>query len=181
MLGAKAGERVIDACSGAGGKALHLAALMQGDGRVFAMDVDAKKLKELERRASRAGAGCVKAKLIMEDTAEDFKGIADRLLIDAPCSGLGTLKRQPDLRWRLRPAAVERVRSIQAELLEEYPKMLKPGGTLVYATCSVLPSENRNQVEKLLSAGGFELVEDKVISPAKFGFDGFYAAVMRKK
>lgn len=181
MLGAKAGERVIDACSGAGGKALHLAALMQGDGRVFAMDVDAKKLKELERRASRAGAGCVKAKLIMEDTAEGFKEIADRLLIDAPCSGLGTLKRQPDLKWRLKPAAVERVRSIQAELLEEYPKMLKPGGTLVYATCSVLPSENRNQVDKLLSAGGFELVEDKVISPAKFGFDGFYAAVLKKK
>jgi 16S rRNA (cytosine967-C5)-methyltransferase len=181
MVGPKAGERIIDACSGAGGKALHLAALMNGDGRVFSMDVDAKKLKELERRASRAGASCVKAKLIMEDTAEDFKGIADRLLIDAPCSGLGTLKRQPDLKWRLKPAALERVRSIQSELLDEYPKMLKPGGTLVYATCSVLPSENRGQVDKLLAGGGFDFVEDRVISPAKDGFDGFYAAVLVKK
>ena len=181
MVNPQPGDRVIDACSGAGGKALHLAALMGDEGRVFGMDVDGKKLQELERRASRAGARCVKTKLIMETTADDFAGIADRLLIDAPCSGLGTLKRQPDLKWRLKPAALERVKNIQAELLQEYPKMLKPGGTLVYATCSVLPSENRRQVDKLLAGGAFELVEDRAISPAELGFDGFYGAVLVKK
>ena len=181
MVNPQPGDRVIDACSGAGGKALHLAALMGDEGRVFGMDVDGKKLQELERRASRAGARCVKTKLIMETTADDFAGIADRLLIDAPCSGLGTLKRQPDLKWRLKPAALERVKNIQAELLQEYPKMLKPGGTLVYATCSVLPSENRRQVDKLIAGGAFELVEDRAISPAELGFDGFYGAVLVKK
>lgn len=181
MANPQPGERVIDACSGAGGKTLHLAALMEGQGRIYAMDVDSRKLKELERRATRAGVKSIQTRVITEATSEDFKEVADRLLVDAPCSGLGTLRRQPDLKWRLKPAALERVRTIQSELLEKYPKMLKPGGTLVYATCSVLPSENRGQVDKLLAGGGFELVEDRVISPAKDGFDGFYAAVLVKK
>lgn len=181
MLAPLAGERVIDACSGAGGKALHLAALMGNQGRIFAMDVDGKKLKELERRASRAGATSVSTKLITETMADDFKDVGDRLLIDSPCSGLGTLRRQPDLKWRLKPAAFERVKSIQAELLGEYPKMLKPGGLLVYATCSILPSENRKAVDRLVAEGGFEFVEDHTISPAREGFDGFYGAVLRKQ
>lgn len=180
MTGARAGERVIDACSGAGGKTLHLAALMKGEGRIYAMDVEERKLKELERRAARAGVRSIQTRVITETTAEDFKEVADRLLVDAPCSGLGTLKRQPDLKWRLKPAGLERVRGIQAELLEEYPKMLKAGGTLVYATCSVLPSENRKQVERLLDGGGWKLVEEKRISPAELGFDGFYAAALEK-
>jgi 16S rRNA (cytosine967-C5)-methyltransferase len=181
MLEAQPGERVIDACSGAGGKALHLAALMRNEGRVFGMDVDAKKLSELERRAKRAGASCVKGKEIVETTPVDFADVADRLLIDAPCSGLGTLRRQPDLKWRLKPAQLERVRSIQKELLATYPTMLKPGGRLVYATCSVLPSENRAAVDALLAGGGFELIEERVISPARDGFDGFYAAALLKR
>lgn len=181
MVNPQPGERVIDACSGAGGKALHLAALMENQGRIYGMDVDGKKLKELEKRASRAGAKCVTTRLISETTSDDFGAIADRLLIDAPCSGLGTLKRQPDLKWRLKPAALDRVRTIQAELLQEYPKMLKAGGRLVYATCSVLPSENRQQVDKLLEGGGFDLVEDRNLSPAELGFDGFYGAVLIKK
>ena len=95
------GERIIDACSGAGGKSLHLAALMKGEGRVFGMDIDTKKLGELERRAKRANANkCIKAKAITATTATEFADVADRLLIDAPCSGLGTLKRQPDLKDR---------------------------------------------------------------------------------
>lgn len=181
MLAPVAGERVIDACSGAGGKALHLAALMGNKGRIFAMDVDGKKLKELERRASRAGATCVSTKLITETMADDFKDVGDRLLIDSPCSGLGTLRRQPDLKWRLKPAALERVKTIQAELLGEYPKMLKPGGLLVYATCSILPSENRKAVDRLVAEGGFEFIKDHTVSPAKEGFDGFYGAVLRKQ
>jgi 16S rRNA (cytosine967-C5)-methyltransferase len=181
MLAAQAGERVIDACSGAGGKALHLAALMGNDGRVFGMDVDAKKLSELERRAKRAGASCVKGKEIIETTPVDFAEVADRLLIDAPCSGLGTLRRQPDLKWRFKPAQLERVRSIQKELLVSYPAMLKPGGRLVYATCSILPSENRAAVDALLAGGGYELIEERIISPARDGFDGFYAAALTKR
>jgi len=174
------GERVIDACSGAGGKSLHLAALMKNEGRVFGMDVDAKKLRELEYRAKRAGASCLKSKVITASTAADFAEVADRLLIDAPCSGLGTLKRQPDLKWRLKPAALDRVRSIQKELLTAYSTMLKPGGRLVYATCSILPSENRAALDVLLSDGKFQLIEERPVSPAATGFDGFYAAALRK-
>ncbi|MEI8037008.1 MAG: RNA methyltransferase [Verrucomicrobiota bacterium] len=174
------GERIIDACSGAGGKALHLAALMGNDGRVFGMDVELKKLAELDRRAKRAGATCLKSKAILATTPVDFAGIADRLLIDAPCSGLGTLKRQPDLKWRLKPAQLERVRSIQKELLASYSAMLKPGGRLVYATCSILPSENRAAIDSLINHGGFSLVEELPVSPAATGYDGFYAAALVK-
>ena len=180
LLDPQPGERVIDACSGAGGKSLHLAALMGNDGRVFGMDVDAKKLVELERRAKRAGASCVKSKAITAATTVDFAEVADRLLIDAPCSGLGTLKRQPDLKWRLKSAQLERLHGIQAELLEKYPAMLKPGGRLVYATCSILPSENRAAVDRLLDMGGFTLLEERPMSPAASGFDGFYAAALVK-
>jgi 16S rRNA (cytosine967-C5)-methyltransferase len=175
------GERIIDACSGAGGKSLHLAALMKGDGRVFGMDIDSKKLAELDRRARRANAHkCVKSKEITKATTTDFTEVADRLLIDAPCSGLGTLKRQPDLKWRLKPAAIDRLRGIQSELLENYTAMLKPGGRLVYATCSILPSENRAAIDKLLAKGGFTLLEEHPVSPAATGFDGFYAAALLK-
>lgn len=180
LLDPQAGERVIDACSGAGGKSLHLAALMGDDGRIFAMDVDEKKLSELERRAKRAGARCVKTKTITQTTPVDFAEVADRLLIDAPCSGLGTLKRQPDLKWRLKPAQLERVRGIQKELLATYTAMLKPGGTLVYATCSILPSENRAAIDSLLETGNFTLTAEHPVSPAATGFDGFYAASLVK-
>ena len=180
LVDPQAGERIIDACSGAGGKALHLAALMGNEGRVFGMDVDVKKLAELERRAKRAGATCLKSKAIIASTPADFVEIADRLLIDAPCSGLGTLKRQPDLKWRLKSAQIDRVRGIQKELLATYTAMLKPCGRLVYATCSILPSENRAAVDSLLVTGGFTLVEERPVSPAATGFDGFYAAVLVK-
>ncbi len=174
------GERIIDACSGAGGKALHLAALMHNEGRVFGMDVDTQKLVELDRRAKRAGATCLKSKPILTSTPTDFSQVADRLLIDAPCSGLGTLKRQPDLKWRLKPAQIDRVRAIQKELLASYSMMLKVGGRLVYATCSILPSENRAAVDSLLEKGGFTLIEERPISPAATGFDGFYVAMLLK-
>jgi 16S rRNA (cytosine967-C5)-methyltransferase len=180
LLDPQAGERIVDACSGAGGKALHLAALMHNDGRIHALDVDERKLVELARRAKRAGATCVKTGHITPSTPGDFAGKADRLLIDSPCSGLGTLKRQPDLKWRLKPAQIDRVRGIQRELLRDYPVMLKPGGTLVYATCSILPSENRGAVDSLLEEGGYELIGEHPVSPALTGFDGFYAAVLVK-
>lgn len=182
LLLAQPGERVIDACSGAGGKALHLAALMRNEGRVYAMDVDERKLRELERRSRRAGATCVQPRAINAGTTADFAGIADRLLIDAPCSGLGTLKRQPDLKWRLKPAQLERVNAIQRELLSSYGEMLKTGGRLVYATCSILPSENRAAVDHLLASdSGFRLAEELNVSPSTYGFDGFYAAALVKE
>jgi len=178
LLDIHPGQRVIDACAGAGGKALHLAALMQNDGRLYAMDVDEKKLRELKFRARRARVSCIVNKPITETTPTDFAEIADRLLIDAPCSGLGTLRRQPDLKWRLKPAQLDRVRQIQRDLIANYPAMLKPGGRLVYATCSILPSENRAAIQPLIDSGNWELVEETPVSPAATGFDGFYAAAL---
>jgi 16S rRNA (cytosine967-C5)-methyltransferase len=120
------------------------------------------------------------SKPILATTPVEFAHVADRLLIDAPCSGLGTMKRQPDLKWRLKPAQLDRVRAIQKDLLATYPAMLKPGGRLVYATCSVLPSENRAAIDSLLERGGFTLVEECPVSPAATGYDGFYAAALVK-
>lgn len=182
LLNPQPGERIIDACSGAGGKALHLAALSDNGARIFAMDVDAKKLAALQQRAKRARATAISPKPITETTPADFENIADSLLIDSPCSGLGTLKRQPDLKWRLKPAALDRVRSIQAQLLAEYPKMLKPGGKLLYATCSILPSENQDQVARFLEKrpGEYELFSQTNLLPSQTGHDGFHASLLRK-
>jgi 16S rRNA (cytosine967-C5)-methyltransferase len=178
LLDAQPGMCVIDACSGAGGKALHLAALMRGEGRIYAMDVDAGKIAELARRAKRAAATNIRPRVISDSMTADFAGKADRLLIDAPCSGLGTLKRQPDLKWRLKPAQLDRVRALQKQLLADYRLMLKPGGRLVYATCSILPSENRAAVVGLLENAGYQLSDELPLSPAVTGFDGFYAAAL---
>jgi len=182
LLDPQPGERIIDACSGAGGKALHLAALSGNEARVFAMDVDEKKLAALKTRAKRARATAISPKPITETTPTDFENIADSLIIDSPCSGLGTLKRQPDLKWRLKPAALERVRSIQAQLLVEYPKMLKPGGKLLYATCSILPSENQNQITRLLEnhPGKYKLISQHNLLPSETGHDGFHASLLQK-
>lgn len=181
LLDPQPGERVIDACAGAGGKSLHLAALMHNEGQIFGMDIAKRKLLELERRAKRADAGkMIKSRAITSTITTDYAEVADRLLIDAPCSGLGTLKRQPDLKWRLTHEQIDKVRSIQAELLSKYTAMLKPGGRLVYATCSILPSENRAAVDHLLSQGGFSLIKECPVSPASTGYDGFYAAALVK-
>ena len=181
LLAPQAGECIIDTCAGAGGKSLHLASLMQNQGRIIAMDVVPRKLRELEKRAQRAHPKhCIETHRIDAQTTTQYKEVADRLLIDAPCSGLGTLKRQPDLKWRLQAETINKVRAIQAEILTDYSSMLKPGGRLVYATCSVLPSENHANTARLLEQGGFRLVEEHTISPATCGYDGFYAAVLMK-
>ena len=182
LLNPQPGERIIDACSGAGGKALHLAALSGNEARVFAMDVDEKKLAALKPRAKRARASSISPKTITENTPTDFADVADSLIIDSPCSGLGTLKRQPDLKWRLKPAALDRVRSIQAQLLAEYPQMLKPGGKLLYATCSILPSENQNQIAALMerNPGKYKLISQTNLLPSETGHDGFHASLLEK-
>ncbi|WP_411827369.1 RsmB/NOP family class I SAM-dependent RNA methyltransferase [Luteolibacter sp. AS25] len=182
FLDPQPGQRIIDACSGAGGKALHLAALSKNEARIYAMDVDEKKLAQLKQRAKRARATCIVQKAIIETTPTDFADIADSLIIDSPCSGLGTLKRQPDLKWRLKPAALKRVQSIQAQLLAEYPKMLRSGGKLLYATCSILPSENQEQIARLLknNPDKYRLISQQNLLPSETGHDGFHASLLEK-
>ena len=109
---------------------------------------------------------------------------ADRVLIDAPCSGLGVLKRNPDAKWKLQPEFIDNIKKIQAEVLESYSRIVKPGGKLVYATCSILPSENQEQIEKFLTTEtgkSFTFIEDRKILASESGFDGFYMALIKRK
>ncbi|MGB5243639.1 MAG: methyltransferase domain-containing protein [Lutimonas sp.] len=183
FLQVKPGDRVIDACAGAGGKTLHLSSLMENKGQIIALDLYENKLLELKRRAKRNGAHNITIKPIESNkTIKKLHNSADKVLIDAPCSGLGVLKRNPDAKWKLQPEFIEEIKKTQAEILQNYSSMVKPGGRLVYATCSVLPSENEEQVKKFLTQNSeFSLVEEKKISPAKTGFDGFYMALLAKK
>jgi 16S rRNA (cytosine967-C5)-methyltransferase len=173
----------VDACAGAGGKTLHLASLMENKGQIIAMDIYEHKLAELKKRAKRDGAHNIEARTIEgSKTIKKLKGKADRVLIDAPCSGLGVLKRNPDSKWKLNPEFIERIKKTQAEILDQYASMVKEGGKMVYATCSILPSENELQVKAFLkNHPEFTFVKDQKISPAKSGFDGFYMALMERK
>ncbi|MCL1073144.1 RsmB/NOP family class I SAM-dependent RNA methyltransferase [Shewanella dokdonensis] len=176
------GMRVIDACAGAGGKTLALAAKMQGKGRLLAMDVEQWKLDNLKERARRAGAHNVETRLISSSkTIKRLKLSADRLLLDVPCSGLGVLKRNPDTKWRDTAARLPVLQALQAQILDSYSRMLKVDGILVYATCSIMPDENRQQVDNFLSNhSNFRLLDDENISPARSGFDGFYLARLQR-
>ncbi len=181
FLNPEPGMRVIDACAGAGGKTLHLAALMQNKGRIIAMDTEAWKLEELKKRARRAGADNIETRVI--DDAKTIKRLhetADRLLLDVPCSGLGVLRRNPDAKWKLQPHFLEKIRFTQQEIIQHYSTMLKPGGLMVYATCSILPSENTQQVQHFLEHNTqYTLLEERPVS-ATSGFDGFYMALIKK-
>ncbi|RYX82361.1 RsmB/NOP family class I SAM-dependent RNA methyltransferase [bacterium] len=169
-------QNVVDACAGAGGKTLHIAALMQNEGRLLAMDVSKPKLEELDRRARRAGID-VKIVPVNKQLLRDSRAFADRLLLDMPCSGSGTWRRQPDSKWRLTPEFLSRLQALQNDILEQYSLMVRPGGKMVYATCSIFPSENEQQVAAFLANNpGFELEEERTISPSATGFDGFYMA-----
>jgi 16S rRNA (cytosine967-C5)-methyltransferase len=182
FLQVKPGMRVIDACAGAGGKTLHLAALMQNKGRIIALDTEGWKLEELKKRGRRAGVANVETRLIESSkTIKRLEKSADRLLLDVPCSGLGVLKRNPDAKWKLSAEFIDRVKELQQQILTDYTSMLKPGGMVVYSTCSLFPSENEQQVEKFLKANPnkFELQEQKTILPSA-GFDGFFMARMKK-
>lgn len=183
FLNVEPGMRVIDACAGGGGKTLHLASLLQNKGRIIAMDTEDWKLEELKKRARRAGAGNIETRVIESSkTIKRLAGTADRLLLDVPCSGLGVLKRNPDAKWKLNPDFIEEVKVTQQKIINDYSVMLKPGGIMVYSTCSLLPSENEKQVEKFLEThkDQFELQEQKSILPSA-GFDGFYMARLKKK
>ncbi|SRX75067.1 RsmB/NOP family class I SAM-dependent RNA methyltransferase [Aequorivita antarctica] len=185
ILDAKPGMRVIDACAGAGGKSLHIATMMENKGQLIAMDIYENKLNELKRRARRNDIFNIETRVI--DSTKVIKKLidkADKVLIDAPCSGLGVLRRNPDAKWKLQPEFLDKIRATQKELLDSYSRMVKPGGQLVYATCSILPSENELQVKGFLSreeGKDFTLLSEEKIMPSKSGFDGFYISLLQKK
>jgi 16S rRNA (cytosine967-C5)-methyltransferase len=195
------GEFVIDACAGGGGKTLAVAALMSNRGRIIALDVDEKRLKKLQRRAERAGAQNVEVHLAGKGSREwgtDHSEKADAILIDAPCSALGTLRRNPGNKWRVSPDFVEQVSLQQQRLLEQWSSHVKSGGRLTYATCTLTRKENEGVVESFLSRhDDFQLDSPSTILskskleslsengflylyPHRHGTDGFFAAVMKR-
>jgi 16S rRNA (cytosine967-C5)-methyltransferase len=197
---------VVDACAGAGGKTLALAALLANRGRVVAMDVDARKLDELRRRARRAGVANVRAVAVATDAWPDeieaLRDRADRVLVDVPCSGLGALRRNPEARWRLAEEDLARLAREQEAIARHALELVAPGGRLIYATCTVLRQENEDQVERILGAAGpgWEPVRAAEIwgkqralplcdatgtylktLPHRHDSDGFFAAVLRRR
>jgi len=182
MLQLKQGLTVVDACAGAGGKTLHMAQVMNNSGTLIAMDVSEHKLTELQVRAKRAGVSILNTYLAGENTVISLHEKADRLLLDVPCSGTGVLRRKPDAKWKLSPEFMEEVKAQQRELLDNYSTIVKPGGLMIYSTCSIFPSENEGQIAAFIERqqGRFKLVEEKKVSPAESGFDGFYIALLKR-
>jgi len=194
LVDARPGMQVMDYCAGAGGKTLAIAAGMNNKGRVVAMDVLETRLDRSAQRLRRAGAHNVERRSIGDNAKwlKRQKGTFDRVLVDAPCTGTGTWRRNPDGRWTLRRRDLEELVPKQAEILDAAAKLVKPGGNLVYATCSVLPAENERQIEAFLArhpdfealpvAEVFpELANDTPflrLSPLGHGTDGFFAAVL---
>ena len=155
---------------------------MENKGQLTALDIYPHKLHELKRRARRAGAHNITTKQISSNKViKKLNNRADRVLIDAPCTGLGVLRRNPDAKWKIDADFLERVKQTQQQILSAYASMVKPGGKLIYATCSILKEENQEQVEQFLKSPKgteFTLEKDHFVSPAKSGFDGFYMARM---
>ncbi|MBC7455319.1 MAG: RsmB/NOP family class I SAM-dependent RNA methyltransferase [Massilia sp.] len=201
IVGAKRGEMVVDFCAGAGGKTLALGALMRNTGRLYAFDISEKRLAKLKPRLARSGLSNVHPVQIAHERDAKIKRLAgkiDRVLVDAPCSGLGTLRRNPDVKWRQKVEAVAEMQVKQASILDGAARLLKGGGRLVYATCSLLDEENDFIVEQFLAAHPeFDLVpmsqvlaEQKIdlemgdylkMLPHKHHTDGFFAAVLQRK
>lgn len=183
FLNVQPGMRVVDGCAGAGGKTLHLAALMKNKGRIIALDVKENKLLELKKRASRAEVRIVETRIIdSSKVVKRLKESADRLLLDVPCSGLGVLRRNPDSKWKLNMEEIERVKIIQREILTSFPDITKVGGKMVYATCSILPSEGEEQIKWFLEQFGdkWNLLGEKRYSPEVYHADGFYMALLER-
>ncbi len=183
LLDVQPGHRVIDACAGGGGKSLHMAALMKNKGKIIAMDIYDWKLTELKLRARRNSVDIIETKLI--DSNKVIKRLAetaDRLLLDVPCSGMGVIRRNPDAKWKITGAEIGRLQVLQQEIISSYSSMVKKGGLMVYATCSILPSENEKQVQKFLATQGdaWTLVKEIHVRPDREGYDGFYGALLRK-
>ena len=200
LMAPKRGEMVVDFCAGAGGKSLHLGALMHSKGRIYAFDVSEKRLNNLKPRFKRSGLSNLHAQRIESENDIKVKRLAgkiDRVLVDAPCSGLGTLRRNPDLKWRQSSQSIEELKTKQAAILSAAASLLKPGGRLIYATCSLLPEENQQVVESFLKANPqFSLLncaellaqqeiplatgEFLQLTPKLHQTDGFFAAAMTR-
>lgn len=201
LLGARRGEMVVDFCAGAGGKTLALGATMRNTGRLYAFDVSEKRLAKLKPRLARSGLSNVHPVVIAHENDAKVKRLAskiDRVLVDAPCSGLGTLRRNPDVKWRLKPESITELNAKQLSILEGAARLVKPGGRLVYATCSIMDEENEAIVARFLEGNeAFELIpvqqvldEQKIplqmnsflkLLPHVHQTDGFFAAVMERK
>jgi len=201
IVGAKRGEMVVDFCAGAGGKTLALGATMRNTGRLYAFDVSDKRLAKLKPRLARSGLSNVHPVLIAHENDTKVKRLAgkvDRVLVDAPCSGLGTLRRNPDVKWRQTPESVAELNVKQAAILAGAARLVKAGGRLVYATCSLLDEENQAIVEQFLATHeDFALVpmrdilaEQKIalemqdylqLTPQRHQTDGFFAAVLQRR
>src|SRR3979409_808229 len=207
LSGAKPGEQVIDLCAGAGGKTLALAAMMQGKGRLIATDHDKRQLAPIYERLSRAGVhnADVRAPKGEADTLSDIRASADLVVIDAPCTGTGTWRRNPDAKWRMRPGALEVRLKDQVSVLDRAAALVKPGGRIAYITCSVLPPENGEQVRAFVSrhpdfavvppsqtatvlwdkaeefaAAALESPEGWLMTPRRTRTDGFFVSVLKK-
>ncbi len=200
LLAPKRGEMVVDFCAGAGGKTLLLGAMMRSTGRLYALDVSDKRLARLKPRVARAGLSNVHPVRISGENDSHVKRLAgkiDRVLVDAPCSGLGTLRRNPDLKWRLTPGSILELSKKQHDILAAAARLVKPGGRLVYATCSILPEENEAIVAefladhpafKKLSAAALlaeqgiviDCAEDMQLLPHVHATDGFYAVALER-
>jgi 16S rRNA (cytosine967-C5)-methyltransferase len=201
MLGAKRGEMIADFCAGAGGKTLLLGAQMASSGRLYAFDISEKRLHNLKPRLARSGLSNVHPQLIANENDARIKRLAgklDRVLVDAPCSGLGTLRRNPDLKFRQSPESVAALNLQQQAILSSASRLVKQGGRLVYATCSILPQENQQivdaflasheqfrqvSVHDILSEQKIPLSMDGALSvdPSVHNMDGFYAAVLERQ
>jgi 16S rRNA (cytosine967-C5)-methyltransferase len=195
LSGAEPGMQVADVCAGGGGKTLALAALMQNKGQIFAHDVDGRRLAPVKERMDRAGVRNVQIRAPMrtKDALEDLRERMDVVFVDAPCTGSGTWRRSPDSKWRLRPNALLKRRDEQQQALAMAAPLVKPGGRLMYVTCSVLPEENEDAVAAFLgSYAGFAPVGLKLdaphcartigvqMTPLKTGCDGFYVAALQR-
>lgn len=200
LLAPKRGEMVVDFCAGAGGKTLLLGAMMRSTGRLYAFDVADKRLVRLKPRVARAGLSNVHPVRISSENDTHVKRLAgkiDRVLVDAPCSGLGTLRRNPDLKWRQTAESVEELTKKQHDILAGASRLVKPAGRLVYATCSMLPEENERVIEAFLAAHPdfhrlsatallaeqgihIDCGEEMHLLPHVHGTDGFYAVVMER-
>ncbi len=179
LLAPTPGSRVVDACAGAGGKSLHLAALMGGKGKIVSLDIHKWKLDELKRRARRAGVSIIETRVIENNKViKRLHENADYLLLDVPCSGSGVLKRNPDAKWKFSKDELSRLHETQRQILNEYAAMVRPGGAMVYATCSVFPSENQQQVSNFLTEqkNRWKLDGEVDVVPWQNHSDGFYAA-----
>lgn len=177
------GMRVVDACAGNGGKTLHMAALMGNKGRIIALDPYAEKLSTLRTRAARAGVSIVEPRVITSTkTVKRLAETADRVLVDVPCSGTGVLRRNPDIPWHLTDASIDELVSLQRDILRRSANCAKPGGLVVYASCSILPDEGPYQIRAFLDQAPFTLESEWTSIPdnGPHSGDGFYCAVLRR-